>query len=79
MILDCCQVPHQHHAAIFDKYDDKRFKYCSEFVQEEIQVGFTLESCSAYDPFFAQAKREGAGYSIDAASCNIDCLRPAEE
>lgn len=43
MILDCCQVPLQHHAAVFEKYGDKRFKYCSEFVQEEIQSGFTLE------------------------------------
>lgn len=77
MILDCCQVPHQHHAAVFEKYDDKRFKYCSEFVQEEIHGGFTIASCPGADPFFAQARR--SGYSADVAGCSVDYLRAAEE
>jgi G2/mitotic-specific cyclin 3/4 len=42
MMLDCCQSPHLHHKAIFDKYCEKRFKEAAIVVQQEIDDGFTL-------------------------------------
>ncbi|SPN98896.1 related to G2/mitotic-specific cyclin 3 [Cephalotrichum gorgonifer] len=81
MILDCCQVPLQHHAAIFEKYGDKRFKYCSEFVQEEIQSGFTLPT---HQPTvvapFAAAQHDGTSETgPDTTYGNIDSSVAVEE
>jgi hypothetical protein len=41
-ILDCCDHPQKHHAAIYEKYADKRFKRASYFVENELAKGFTL-------------------------------------
>ncbi|KZL84372.1 cyclin domain-containing protein [Colletotrichum incanum] len=42
MILECCHSPHKHHLAVFEKYSDKRYKRAAEYVQTEINKGFTL-------------------------------------
>ncbi|OLN95414.1 G2/mitotic-specific cyclin-4 [Colletotrichum chlorophyti] len=42
MILECCYRPSKHHAAVFEKYSDKRYKRAAEYVQAEIAKGFTL-------------------------------------
>jgi hypothetical protein len=42
MILECCEDPRLHHAAIFEKYSEKRFKSASILVQEALDAGFTL-------------------------------------
>jgi G2/mitotic-specific cyclin 3/4 len=42
MLLECCHAPRRHHAAVFEKYCDKRYKYAAEFVQTELDKGFTL-------------------------------------
>lgn len=42
MVLECCRSPRKHHAAVYDKYCDRRFKKSSAFVQEELVKGFTL-------------------------------------
>lgn len=41
-MLECCERPHKHHAAVFDKYCDKRFKRASIFVETEVANGFRL-------------------------------------
>src|SRR5215469_14393978 len=41
-ILECCQDQRKHHAAVFEKYTEKRYKKASIFVEGEIQNGFTL-------------------------------------
>ena len=41
-MLECCEEPQKHHAAVFDKYTDKRYKRASTFVASEVQKGFTL-------------------------------------
>lgn len=41
-ILECCEEPQKHHAAVFDKYLDKRYKRASTFVAGEMSKGFTL-------------------------------------
>lgn len=42
MMLECCERPRQHHAAIFEKYSEKRFKEASLLVQSALDAGFTL-------------------------------------
>ncbi|KAF2462131.1 cyclin-like protein [Lineolata rhizophorae] len=44
VILECCENPQKHHAAVYDKYVDKRYKRASEFVQVEMEKGFALPS-----------------------------------
>ena len=42
LMLECCEVPHKHHGAIFEKYADKRYKRASHFVETEMAKGFQL-------------------------------------
>ncbi|KAM0324181.1 hypothetical protein ACHAQA_008374 [Verticillium albo-atrum] len=42
LILSCCESPRVHHAAVFEKYVDKRYKRAAEYVEGEIKKGFTL-------------------------------------
>lgn len=44
MIMECCENPTKHHAAVFEKYSDRRYKRASLFVQGEIAKGFILPS-----------------------------------
>jgi G2/mitotic-specific cyclin 3/4 len=47
MILECCENPFKHHAAVFEKYSDRRYKRAALFVRDEIDRGFTLPSLSS--------------------------------
>ncbi|RMZ88683.1 hypothetical protein DV736_g4078, partial [Chaetothyriales sp. CBS 134916] len=42
LLLECCENPRKHHAAVFNKYGDKRYKRASAFVEAELQRGFRL-------------------------------------
>jgi G2/mitotic-specific cyclin 3/4 len=42
VILECCDNPEKHHAAVYEKYTDKRYKRASIFVEQEISKGFEL-------------------------------------
>ncbi|KAL6881603.1 cyclin-like protein [Trichoderma novae-zelandiae] len=42
MMIECCENPHKHHAAVFEKYREKRFKEVSVQVQRALDAGFTL-------------------------------------
>ncbi|KAK6834561.1 hypothetical protein PG987_009255 [Apiospora arundinis] len=42
MMLDCCRIATRHHAAVFEKYSDKRYKRAATYVQNEIRSGFVL-------------------------------------
>ncbi|KAL2075148.1 hypothetical protein VTL71DRAFT_90 [Oculimacula yallundae] len=42
MMLECCENPLKHHAAVFEKYSDRRYKRASQFVQAEMVKGFRL-------------------------------------
>ncbi|KAL2829242.1 cyclin-like protein [Aspergillus cavernicola] len=42
LMLECCEMPRKHHAAIYEKYTDKRFKLASLFVEAEIRKHFRL-------------------------------------
>jgi G2/mitotic-specific cyclin 3/4 len=41
-MLECCDNPQKHHAAVYEKYTDKRYKRASIFVESEIAKGFSL-------------------------------------
>jgi len=41
-ILECCDNPQKHHAAVYEKYTDKRYKRASVFVETEVTKGFSL-------------------------------------
>jgi G2/mitotic-specific cyclin 3/4 len=41
-MLECCENPQKHHAAVYDKYTDKRYKRASIFVETELNKGFQL-------------------------------------
>ncbi|KAL9597323.1 MAG: hypothetical protein Q9179_004309 [Wetmoreana sp. 5 TL-2023] len=42
LIVECCEDPRKHHAAIFDKYTDKRYKRASLFAETEMLRGFRV-------------------------------------
>ena len=42
MMIECCEQPHLHHAAVFEKYTDRRYKEASLLVQAALDAGFTL-------------------------------------
>ncbi|KAE8352864.1 cyclin-like protein [Aspergillus coremiiformis] len=42
LMVECCEIPRKHHAAIYEKYTDKRFKRASLFVEAEMRKGFSL-------------------------------------
>lgn len=42
MIIECCERPRVHHAAVYEKYCDKRFKEAAYIVQDALDAGFTL-------------------------------------
>ena len=41
-ILECCEDPHKHHSAVYDKYTDKRYKRASQYVASKLAMGFRL-------------------------------------
>lgn len=42
MIIECCEQPRLHHAAVYEKYCEKRFKEAAYIVQDALDAGFTL-------------------------------------
>ena len=50
MMKECCENPTKHHAAVFEKYSDRRYKRAALFVQAEMGKGFTLPSMHASRP-----------------------------
>ncbi|PYH91699.1 hypothetical protein BO71DRAFT_42544 [Aspergillus ellipticus CBS 707.79] len=42
LMVECCEIPRKHHASIYEKYSDKRYKRASLFVENEMRRGFTL-------------------------------------
>jgi G2/mitotic-specific cyclin 3/4 len=41
-MMECCENPRRHHAAIFEKYTDRRYKRASLFVEAELALDFVL-------------------------------------
>ena len=47
LVVECCEDPRKHHAAIFDKYMDKRYKRASLFAETEMRRGFQVLDVSS--------------------------------
>ena len=62
VILECCETPLKHHAAVYEKYMDSRYKRASLFVEGELQRGFQLPPLPSLSSLSA-APRESAGSS----------------
>ncbi|KAJ5952698.1 uncharacterized protein N7479_011111 [Penicillium vulpinum] len=45
-LMECCENPRRHHAAIFEKYSDRRFKRAAMFVEAELATDFVLPEAS---------------------------------
>ncbi|PWY72246.1 hypothetical protein BO94DRAFT_560219 [Aspergillus sclerotioniger CBS 115572] len=55
LMLECCEIPRKHHASIYEKYSDKRYKRASLFVENEMRRGFappepTRDNASSLEP-----------------------------
>ena len=50
LMHECCENPRKHHAAIYEKYSDKRFKRASLFVEAEMSKGFRVPDLPQKDP-----------------------------
>lgn len=42
VMLDCCEEPAKHHSAVYEKYQDKRYKKASLFVEQKLAMGFRV-------------------------------------
>lgn len=42
LMVECCEDARKHHAAIYDKYLDKRYKRASQFAETEMKRGFQV-------------------------------------
>ncbi|RVX75147.1 hypothetical protein B0A52_01424 [Exophiala mesophila] len=51
LLLECCEDPRKHHTAVFEKYQDKRYKRAAAFVETEMQRGFQLPDAGAVGHF----------------------------
>ncbi|KAJ4010248.1 B-type cyclin [Fusarium irregulare] len=65
MMIECCDRPHLHHAAVFDKYTDRRYKEASLLVQAALDAGFTLPNQ------MAPVRQELDAYREDSAEVPI--------
>ncbi|CAI7643834.1 unnamed protein product [Penicillium viridicatum] len=45
-LMECCENPRRHHAAIFEKYSDRRYRRASMFVEAELATDFVLPEAS---------------------------------
>ncbi|KAL8898147.1 MAG: hypothetical protein Q9207_006850 [Kuettlingeria erythrocarpa] len=63
LIVECCEDPRKHHAAIFDKYTDKRYKRASLFSETEMRRGFqVIDISSNSSSGFAMSSDESQQY-----------------
>ncbi|CVK89511.1 related to cyclin B3 [Fusarium mangiferae] len=65
MMIECCDRPDQHHAAVFEKYTDRRYKGASLLVQEALDTGFTLPHQ------LSPVRRELQGYREGSAELSL--------
>ncbi|KAM3066675.1 B-type cyclin, variant 2 [Clarireedia jacksonii] len=42
LIMECCENARKHHAAVFDKYSDRRYKRASTYVEDQMAKGFSI-------------------------------------
>ncbi|KAG6001311.1 hypothetical protein E4U54_001106 [Claviceps lovelessii] len=58
IMIECCEHPHRHHSAVFEKYQEKRFKEASTVVQNALDAGFSLPHHAAVRPMCGQTQTQ---------------------
>lgn len=53
-MMECCEIPRKHHAAIYEKYADRKFKRASLFAEAEMRKGFRLPETSRDSSMFGR-------------------------
>jgi G2/mitotic-specific cyclin 3/4 len=76
MMLECCEEPRLHHAAIFEKYAEKRFRCASTMVQETLDAGFALPQYPA--PMRALSAQVGHDHTSESLERSQLSFVPAE-
>ncbi|KAI9039650.1 cyclin family protein [Aspergillus affinis] len=56
LMMECCEIPRKHHAAIYDKYADRKFKRASLFAEAEMRKGFRLPETSQDSSIFDRSQ-----------------------
>jgi hypothetical protein len=57
IMVECCEQPRVHHAAVYEKYADKRQKRAAMFVESEMNKGYSLPAISRERLSFAPTLR----------------------
>ncbi|CAD6443811.1 2cd503ec-0659-4498-9648-c2302a1a5d74 [Sclerotinia trifoliorum] len=42
LVIECCENARKHHAAVFEKYSDRRYKRASTYVEDQMIKGFQI-------------------------------------
>ncbi|APA11327.1 hypothetical protein SS1G_11572 [Sclerotinia sclerotiorum 1980 UF-70] len=42
LVMECCENARKHHAAVFEKYSDRRYKRASTYVEDQMIKGFQI-------------------------------------
>lgn len=42
LVIECCENAQKHHAAVFEKYSDRRYKRASTYVEDQMNKGFQI-------------------------------------
>ncbi|PLB51133.1 G2/mitotic-specific cyclin [Aspergillus steynii IBT 23096] len=56
LMMECCEIPRKHHAAIYEKYADRKFKRASLFAEAEMRKGFRLPEASRDSSVFDRSQ-----------------------
>ncbi|KAG9242819.1 cyclin-like protein [Calycina marina] len=62
LMVECCENPSKHHAAVFDKFSDRRYKRGSLFAQNELTRGFVLPPLNATRRSIQSIEEFNGGY-----------------
>lgn len=66
MMKECCEYPTKHHAAVYEKYSDRRYKRAALFVKAEMEKGFVLPSLHTYRPSLPSLESVNAQMQAEA-------------
>lgn len=69
-MLECCRNPEKHHAAVFEKYSDRRYKRASQFVKSTIEDKFKLPPSSPNFYLPSRAITDGSDGFMPYDSCD---------
>ncbi|KAJ8069428.1 hypothetical protein OCU04_003082 [Sclerotinia nivalis] len=50
LVIECCENARKHHAAVFEKYSDRRYKRASTYVEDQMIKGFQIPGIARRQP-----------------------------